>query len=307
MDRHLIAAEQVFRVLHERLGDAESIKRETLAKVLTEFNNSEFGSLNVVLIGWIMDGEQYCFRWRSDWPQEVFYPESAYEGSGSHIVESLCGPGGISDPSAQEQIDLDLAIDTSLSIATTLMRMEILGSDNLSDLTFGHAYEILYFDGREFRYVSDVLYLVATVEFDEDGKFIAEELTGPIYKYRAFGEYSVTERFDPLNKHIDCHVITPVGLDSTSNANEPLQSLKAGYRSRNNQFPAASSFYCIFFRFVAPGFTSPLFSVVQPGKVPAGQAFVGIDDDGNLTYDFRNSRIQWMYNTIRANVEKSLK
>ena len=303
----LVSANLVFRTLRQRFNTAELIKRDALEEALTGFNAADFGSRHIIVIGWIVDGGKHCFRWRSDWPQEVFYDQSAYGGSGKTIVERWCGESGIHESSDPDKIDVDQAIDGCLAIATNLMSIEMLESGNLSQLTFGHGYEALYLAATEFQYVSNILYLAATIEFDAEMKVSSKNLTGPIFKYRAFGEYSVIETFNPSGRGIDCHIITPAGLEDETESRDLLQSLVSNYKLTKNgyKFPVASDFYCVFLNFVASGFIAPPFSIVQPRSVPAGQEFVQIDDDGNLLFNFRTTQLEWMYKTMRADREKS--
>jgi hypothetical protein len=112
------------------------VSKEALEDALTHVDESDFRIPYIVIIGWIIEGgEPFCFRWRSDWPKEVFYDRSAFEGSGKRIVERWAGPSGIHDAAAPNAVDLDQAVDTSLAITTNLMSEEILANDFGSDLS----------------------------------------------------------------------------------------------------------------------------------------------------------------------------
>jgi hypothetical protein len=62
----------------------------------------EPGSFSVELIGWIHEGRPSCFRWRSDWSDEVFYDLYHLAGSGEALIGRMIGDGTaqgrVSDP-----------------------------------------------------------------------------------------------------------------------------------------------------------------------------------------------------------------
>src|SRR5438477_1144938 len=77
----LWAARPVLKALHDQFDNAH-VQYGTLEKLLTQFPTEELGSLNVQIVGWVVDDEARCFLWRSDYPSELFYDNEYFIGSG---------------------------------------------------------------------------------------------------------------------------------------------------------------------------------------------------------------------------------
>lgn len=290
----LFVAEQVFRVLRQRFT-GENIRKEELEETLTSLEKHKGESLFVVIIGWLIGEEQFCFRWRSDWPNEIFYGEPLYDGTGDAVIEKFAGPTEIRDKENPNLADLELAVDECLNFTTHRMSMEMSADRN--HLTFGHAYEIVYYANSEFHYVDDILYLGLTIQFDEQGKITAEEFSNVVYKYRVFGEYSVTERHEQgIGTEID--VILPLGIESTTEAERLGRSLATNY-----QFSMASQFYCVFLRFLSPTHVSPPIALIHRANVPKDKRLIEVEDNA-LLFKLHEPFIRWMHDTIKADAAK---
>ena len=117
---HLIAALPVFRALHQRFDGQTPVSKLELQDVLASFKPTDFGSTELRIIGWVIDGDEYCFRWRSDWTDELIHAEPAYDGSGQAIIQKWGGDRPIFDAAQPELIDLNLAVDNVLAISTVI-------------------------------------------------------------------------------------------------------------------------------------------------------------------------------------------
>ncbi len=292
---HRIPAEQIFRVLRQRFTGG-TITREELEETLTGFKEADFNPLSVNLIGWIITEEQLCFRWRSDWPYELFYGAPLYDGSGGEVIQKFAGASEIYDVRNPNVKDLELAIDTCLTFTTNRMSLEMAVTPDR--LTFGHSYEILYFADCEFHYVNDILYLALAIRVDEQGGLASVEFHNVFYKYRVFGEYSVTERHEQeRGTRID--IIQPLGVDSKTVALELSHSLTANY-----QFQMASQFYCIFLRIFSPDYASPPMALLERANVRDENRLIHVEDDG-LSFRLPDAFIKWIYDTIKADSASS--
>ena len=285
------AAEQIFRVLRKQFTGGR-IGKDELEKTLTAFKETDFEPFFVRLIGWLITEEHLCFSWRTDWPSQVFYGDPMYAGSGGSVIERFAGPREMHDAENPNLTDLELAIDSCLSFTTHQMRLEM--SADREQLTFGHAYEILYFADSEFHYVDDILYFGLTVQVDEYGKIASTEFDNVVHKYRVFGEYSVTERHEQ-GIGTQVHVIEPPGADGKGEAEQLASSLSANY-----QFSMASQFYCVFLRFLSPDYASPPIAIVQRANVPDEKRLIYVDDEGALLFKAHEPFLKWMYDTIKA-------
>ena len=286
---HLVAAEKVVLSLRQRFSGYDLISKEELEKALTSFGESDFDPLAVVLIGWVnQPQQQFCFRWGSDWPKEVFYGDPMYNGSGADVIEKFFGVG-MHDPTQPHLVDIQLAIDICLAFTTRLMSMEM---EINCKLTFGHAYEILYFANNEFHYVDNVLYLTLTIQFDDDERIMKADFGDVFYKYRSFGEYAVTERHDRKQGGSKMNIITSLGSDRVKE--KPLvQSLIQNYDYR-----MASRYYCIFIQFCAPNYTSKPFALLERGDIPPENCLIEADN-GGLNFKLNEPMMKQFYNTVR--------
>lgn len=199
------------------------------------------------LIGWVVDDGYHGFRWNSEWPVELFYDSRLFDGCGEVALKML--PVGVIMPSeTSPQPNIDNAIKRALSTACRLTSDEILDGFN-QRMGFGHGYEILYFNGEEFRYVDDVLYLAWDFLFDAKGKIVDNQLFTKFYKYRNFSNYSVIQIWNVVNRSLEIHfhIITPLCNKSP----EVVERIKNEFVMRGG-FPLESEYQCLYFTCISP-------------------------------------------------------
>ena len=266
-----LAAERVMRHLDQRLT-VQHTTRQELELCLRSYDVLELGSLAVRLVGWVVDDEEHCFRWNSGYPHEVFYGEPMFDGSGDTTIETLTGLRFINDPLEPNLVSTKRAVDASLDIATSLVSDEVFNGINRRR-GFGHAYEILYLQGQEFEYVSDVLYVLLAFAASDEGVLSGPKIRRPIYKYRALEELSVVDTLGENNERL-IHLITAVG-DSQS------KSRAAAYARQLEQTPKKelhfgfeSQYYCIFVHVESGPLVGHLLTTVQGPEWPPEQCFI---------------------------------
>jgi hypothetical protein len=218
---HKLAAELVLTGLHHRF-QAERPTKAGLEQFLTSFPTGNLGSLSVTLVGWICDHGQYCFRWRSDWPQSVFYGDYHFAGSGEAMFRHIFGTGsGIDAP------DPDDPAERILFAACRLLIDEVSGRF-FQSMGFGHAYEALYLDQGEFQYLDDVLYVFCEVWFDTAGHYMESRLHPVVYKYNHISDHAVVQITAlGANANRVRHLITPIYTVSKAEDRAILQQVSA--------------------------------------------------------------------------------
>jgi len=203
----IVVAEHVVGALHRRFAN-ESPTANELQQFLTSFKDGHFGTVRIELIGWIFDGEYRCFRWRSDWPQELFFGEPQYGGTGGPMIEAMLAQW--------RNVPFDNPARHVLQSIGRLMEDEVERHRNRTE-RFGFGYEALYGDGNAFTYVDDVLYLFGNVYFDAAGHYLRPEIQPKFFKYHSLSDdYALLQiesyipRGGQFFVQIDRHLITPV-------------------------------------------------------------------------------------------------
>jgi hypothetical protein len=204
---HLLATNQVMGALRRRFEGTRP-SRTDLDSFLTTYDVRQFRSFAVHLIGWIVDSDNHCFCWNSDWPTEVFYAPFHYGGSGATTFKALEAEGkSDAGPSAHPA-------QRALYNACRLMTDEHGARKNRA-AGFGYAYEILYLEGGDFVYIDDVTFIFADVSFTQSGKYMDTKLIPFIYRYANMGEMTIVQTHTwKVEKgkprfHTDRNLITP--------------------------------------------------------------------------------------------------
>jgi len=181
-------AEDVLTRLHERFR-AERPTRQALEAFLKSIPVNQYPTGTVCLIGWICEEQPYCFRWRADWPKEVFYADFHVDGSGASVVEDFVRGATQHLPDAASRHSPVVA---ALSLTGYLIEDDIwVGANHAAG--FGYAYEVLMLEDGEFRYVNDVLYLAVTCPFDHTGRYLTPTLNRIAYKVDHIGDHTIVE------------------------------------------------------------------------------------------------------------------
>ena len=239
---NLVAANLVVKSLQADL-DRDAVTLESVKGILTDPAASRLETLQVSLICWVADGQgAHCFRWRSDYPHDLFLGSPMYAGSGESFVQALAGEG-LRDSASPEGTNPNLAVKGALHVTRELMWSEMFGPTTKPQ-GFSFAYEVLCLvDGQRFEYVNNVLYFAITCELDGSGKYLRGGFSGPVYKYEAHGNFTGVYVYDPSTRTQSRYVVPPVGLNSKQEEDDLLQRMaKPQYRP----FPFDSDHYNVF-------------------------------------------------------------
>lgn len=190
----IVAAEHVLSALNRDLPPGR-VSHERLRRTLTGFDVSELGTLQVSLIGWVVDEAERCFRWRSDYPGELFDLAAAFDGTGGDLIEAIVGKSDAT-VTPRDPVEVEAALLRALYVSTRLMGHESADPGNSAGRTFGHAYELVYWDGNSFKYLDRVLYATVLVEIDHDATVLSIAFAGAVYRYRSRQEVAIVDRLN---------------------------------------------------------------------------------------------------------------
>ena len=263
-------ARSVLQELQNNFGN-KNVSVSQVENLLTRYSQSDFGDHEMHLIGWIIDGEPYCFRWNNQYPSELFSAPFHFGGSGAETFQKMFETDYSSLVFGTRRSNIDQAIYTSLSRACELISDEVLDRLNRQQ-GFGYAYELLYFDGAQFQYLDNVLYLGADALWNPEREFGNYRFYSVAYQYHNLLNHSVVRILDSQTKSQKIDLIHPPFTpppEDTSIEFEPA-SLNADY-------------YCLFLRLATPDGLNIKSSIVLPGteenkaiyikKMEEGQAF----------------------------------
>jgi hypothetical protein len=255
----LVGANHVIKALQEALDPS----RVTLDEVRAVLTNPELtnGLPEVVLIAWVVEStQQNCFRWRSDYPGEIFPGLPLFDGSGDARAEQLM-PQGVFNTLVSDAARNLSATDGVLYVSSNLMRHEIVGPSTKDDC-FGVAYEVLLWDdsSRRFSYVDDIFYFAMFVDFSDAGEPLNGKLHPVRYKVKSEGEFTVVMRIDFDKKRNEIHVIPPAGHDLSAEVEKLARRVKA---EADVALPIKSTWYCAFLVMRSPSVTLPAATLVM--------------------------------------------
>lgn len=272
----------------------------TLESILTDSNFVELGALQVTLIGWVVeDTTEYCFRWNSGYPIEVFYGDPMFDGSGDFAAENLIGHVGIDSSDDGFTSNSDDVVAGVLSTVTNLMKAEVVGP-SFRHNGFGFAYEaILLNQQRQFEYIGNVLYYALVHEISEEGYHLASRFIGKPIKVTDYGGNALISIFDPNKNEQTHHLITPVGLPIESDQN----MLFAEVLSSNGPSPFSADYYYAFVLFDAPQFHSP--PIVLSFDANKSPELVDLSNRNEFTLKINSAQIEWLYKSIKQDMNSS--
>jgi hypothetical protein len=202
---NLFAATIVFGTLNEEFGGRKASKTQ-VESFLASYDPSELGALSIIVVGWVIDDGAYCFHWHSADPETVYFNEDLFFGSGADIIKQVANEGFFR---RSDNHGVDAAIDDALTITTRLMSDEfVVANSELKD--FGHAYEILYCEADEFKYLNDVTYLGFVYDFDSNGKIVNFHSFPKAYRYVSLADVSLVRMIDLASGRTQTNIIRPV-------------------------------------------------------------------------------------------------
>lgn len=259
----LLAANEIMPLIYENILKPR-ISKEELERILTKDITIDCGKLSINIIGWIADEDNYCFRWNSAYPNEIYYDESMFDGSGEEMARTVVTGHDIEveDP----ELSSDEAIRCAL-LATCgrFMNTEVFGQSLQKKYSSGISYEALFLNKKgTFEYLENILYFGITCNFDENKNCIRAELSEIYFKYETIGRYSTKLGiYNYKTGYKDIHVITAPGVRTSLSAGlGPNSILKNDLFS----FSFESDFYCIGLKFKSPSYKTEYSLLIDYAK-----------------------------------------
>jgi hypothetical protein len=279
----LWAAKPVLNDLSMRFHGSQ-VNRQELERFFKDYPTKDLGSLSVQIVGWLVDDEPLCFFWRSDYPLEIYYDQQHFVGSGAQTFKEMLSTRSFVG-SNRELKGVEAAIFLSLMKSSSLIADEILFGLNRQQ-GFGFAFEIVYFDGLQFRFVDNILYSAADVFYDPISRQIHHRFYPVTVKYRSFNDFSVIQLNDLAEPRTQLFAVTPV-FDNMPNL---LRNIPGLDTSKNEVFPLISEYYCLFWRLQATDRVIANGVAVDPAKDSGHYIEVKKDAEGQqglgINFDF---------------------
>jgi hypothetical protein len=262
----LITAVPVLRDLYALTKDNFLTRRE-LENFLTEYPRHELRG-EAHLIGWVIDGKSQCFLWNTLAPSHIHWDETIIDGSGEEgflkVLDSA-GGWGITEPSSS---NLDSAIKYALFATSHLMSDEVLARNN-QKLGFGHAYEILYYDGLRFRSVENVIYSIFDLNLKPHVTTCTPELY-TFFRYFTLDGNSIIEQLKMSSDERRFDLITPVFERGGSQE----YSFESTGIDRRLNFSSSDYYLCGLARYIPPTNKISILPFVVPPKAKNPLAFI---------------------------------
>jgi hypothetical protein len=285
---HRFAAQIVLRELDERFH-GQHVSQTHVEDFLTHYPPSDLGSLGFLLVGWIVDGGPHCFLWNSLYPHEMFYSSDHLVGIGAPVFQGfLDNPGYLAASAGLPKVER--AVLFSLTQCCRLISDEVLAGAN-QETGFGFAFEILYFDGQQFRFVDDISYSFFDILYDVRQSLIFPHFHGAIVKYRSFESYSVVQINLPNENRMRFFVMTPVFDDMP----DLLTRIPGIDVSRNQSFSAKSDYYCVYYRVHTSDGILRHGAIVHRSSDPGNLVTVTRDSEGGEHFEVDFGFIRQLY------------
>lgn len=179
-------------------------------------NFGDGSPLSCVLIGWVVDsnGESHCFRWRTDFPSEVFFGDPMYDGSGDVDAEAMLRDG----PTMSGGLVTDSAVRMAIcGAASKFTNRELLPTVDRSGY-YGIAFEAIVLGRDGFEYITDILHYQTTYLFDAEGKFISLNINPRSIRLRHHDggtEVTIFQHNENAARDVIVHIIPDVLQDAS--------------------------------------------------------------------------------------------
>jgi hypothetical protein len=283
---HMIVAKTVIAALKTTFS-VGAVTKQALEQHLTGYHSDDFGQLHTNFIGWIVDEGFHCFLWNCLYPQQVFYQNQYFEGTGEKYFASM----------QQESRDWQtgetgLPPDSSLVISAineiARARFEESLYRETWDLSFGASYDILVFLSGEFRYIGSIVYLGWDYHWDSFRATGKLEHAPVVIKHNCMGEYSILQEAlqgNSYNRNITNYLSRPV-YDDMKGADLSKFQLT---------FDGKSDFFANYFLFRENG--KVVFKVLLTLQQASGDGPLKIERrrDGACFFDFDTDELNRMY------------
>lgn len=277
-------AMDVLKSLMQQFQD-KLVTMNEVEKFLLNFDISSFlEDENLTLIGWVIDDKTYCFEWFSNLNKyeykEIYYLENErgfFAGSGSKFFEGLLQESEESTYESSTSNQELQALGKVLKEVCALTNAEYLAVDKSWRQGFGFGYEILFYNGKSFVYVDDILYFTLDIYTTEDWTLSQYTVCPYFYRYKTFGNISLFQVQKNLDSFNDIHQYY-VGKGFGNDVENYLM-IQNSIRGKQMILSNKANCYCLTIRIINGKKAIPFFLTVFGKK----NDLIKLDQKGNST------------------------
>jgi hypothetical protein len=137
----------------------------------------------------------------------------------------------------------------ALTVLGVMMKRELASHSDMDNRTFGWAYELMYFNGSSFEYLSDITYLAVLAEIELQDERVTTpkySLIHPRVKVRSTPQLTeVTHLMTISEKNTITFLIRPPGLNNQESKELTQLEVERAKVLERNPPTQISQFYCI--------------------------------------------------------------
>lgn len=204
----LFLAAPILKALFEAF-EGKTVTMREVDKFLTNRPKEELHGGELLLVGWVIDRTPHCFLWNIGYPTELFYEPFHVVGSGNEKFRELIARKTLGGSWGSRRTSIDQAIYSALAKAT-----ELYSDENLERMNrrqgFGYAYELLYFDGEEFRYLDNIAFFGLDILLNPENWTGRSQPYEHWYRYHSLGDVSFLQVMNFRNGEMRLETIHPV-------------------------------------------------------------------------------------------------
>lgn len=286
----VFVAAPILRALFTAFGD----KTVTLTEVEAFFTNrpkDELSDLPFYIVGWVVGEQAHCFLWNILCPAKLFYEPYHVVGSGSQKFYDLMTRKSMGGSWGSKRTGIDQAIFSALSKATELYSDENLDKMNRRQ-GFGHGYELLYFDGKEFNYVENIAFFGMDILLNPDDFSGRSQPYEYWYRYHSLSDSAFLQVMNLRTGEMLLELIAPVfnclGTD-------------AAFEFTAGSFRA--DYYCIYLRIQTTRGEAYSASLVLAENKDGPSRYEKKQEDGTWRFELGRDLIKFIYQNITAEME----
>jgi hypothetical protein len=258
-------AMQILPKIYKKFG-GKRVQISEIEEYLLNYDVSRFIGKDewedkLILSGWVINDEKYCFKWSDLFNHsgltQLAYPsikEGTINGSGAKFFKNLLKEKPTINILAPEMSDYAKAVFQSLKEVGALINGEYLADDTSWRNRFGFGYEILAYDGKEFKYVDTITTITVNVLLDDNANITHQNIAPNFFKYKNLGNLSLIQKSLLGSSDIYQYFISR-GWDSKTYLENLIES------HRYQILPPQSDYYCLTIRFFNPNLCHGLFAV----------------------------------------------
>jgi hypothetical protein len=202
-------AAPILRSLFSEFED-KTVTRSEVEAFFTNRPKDELSNLRFFIVGWVIDEHPHCFLWNILCPTKLFYEPYYVIGSGTQKFQELMTRKSMEGSWGSKRNNVEQAIFSALSKATELYSDENLDRMNRRE-RFGHGYELLYFDGKEFKYVENIAFFGMDIYLNLDDDFSGRSQPYEFwYRYHSLSNSSFLQILNLRTGAMTLELIDPV-------------------------------------------------------------------------------------------------